>query len=345
MLVVHASISNLQWNVGMQLSDRIGRRMKLHDLHVLMAIVQAGSMSKAAQILNTTQPAISRSIADLERTIGVRLLDRGRHGAEPTAYGRALLDGGVAMFDDLRQAVKNIEFLTDPTIGEIRVVGHDPLILGVLPAVIDRFRRGYPGVSIHVTPTVAEGARYRDLRERKFDLYLGRVILIEEDIHAETLFQDQVFVVAGPNNKWAGRHKLALSEVMDEPWVLQPPDSQIGLVVAEAFRAQGLTFPPKRTVWGFPSLTCALLPREGFLGILPASLLRFSANLPDLTVLPVDLRIPSWPVGMMTLKNRTLMPVVRHFIECAREVAKPANGVQASGGRPKGPIRSRKSTR
>ncbi len=107
----------------MQLSDRIGRRMKLHDLHVLMAVVQAGSMSKAAQLLNTTQPAISRSIADLEQAIGVRLLDRGRHGAEPTEYGRALLDGGVAMFDDLRQAVKNIEFLTDPTVGEIRVVG------------------------------------------------------------------------------------------------------------------------------------------------------------------------------------------------------------------------------
>src|SRR4051794_23929908 len=98
----------------MQLSDRIGRRMKLHDLHVLMAVVQAGSMSKAAQLLNTTQPAISRSIADLEHTIGVRLLDRGRHGAEATVYGRALLEGGTAMFDDLRQAVRNIEFLADP---------------------------------------------------------------------------------------------------------------------------------------------------------------------------------------------------------------------------------------
>ena len=67
-------------DAGMQLSDRIGRRMKLHDLHVLMAVVQAGSMSKAAQLLHTTQPAVSRSIADLEHTIGVRLLDRGRHG-------------------------------------------------------------------------------------------------------------------------------------------------------------------------------------------------------------------------------------------------------------------------
>ena len=90
----------------MQMSDRIGRRMKLHDLHVLMAVAQAGSMNKAAALLNTGQSAISRSIADLEHTVGVRLVERTPRGVEPTKYGRALLDGGAAMFDELRQAVK-----------------------------------------------------------------------------------------------------------------------------------------------------------------------------------------------------------------------------------------------
>src|SRR5258707_2933864 len=111
MLFADSSISILQWTSKMQLSDRIGRRLKLHDLHVLMAVVQAGSMSKAAQILNTTQPAVSRSIADLEDAIGVKLLDRGRHGVEPTEYGRALLNGGNAMFGEQREAVKEIEFI------------------------------------------------------------------------------------------------------------------------------------------------------------------------------------------------------------------------------------------
>ena len=195
----------------MQLSDRIGRRMKLHDLHVLMAVVQAGSMSKAAQLLNTTQPAISRSIADLEHTIGVRLLDRGRHGVEPTEYGRALLDGGTAMFDDLRQAVKNIEFLADPTVGDVRVGTHDPLMVGVLPAVFERLRRRYPGISIHVTPIVPSAQQYRGLRERKLDLLLGRLVPpIEEDIHVEILFQDRVMIVAGPESKWARRRKVEL---------------------------------------------------------------------------------------------------------------------------------------
>src|SRR5436309_12067521 len=105
----------------MQLSDRIGNRMKLQDLHVLMTVVQAGSMGKAAQLLNTTQPNVSRSIAELEHTLGVRLLDRHRQGIEPTEYGRALLDCGAAVFDDLRHGMKNIESLADPTAGEVRI--------------------------------------------------------------------------------------------------------------------------------------------------------------------------------------------------------------------------------
>src|SRR5215212_1529171 len=98
----------------MQMSDRIGRRLKLQDLHILMAVVQAGSMSKAAALLNTGQSAVSRSIADLEQSMGVRLLDRSANGVEPTPYGRTLLEGGAAVFDELRQTVKKMEHIADP---------------------------------------------------------------------------------------------------------------------------------------------------------------------------------------------------------------------------------------
>src|SRR5512140_709373 len=90
---------------AMELAERVGRRIKLRDLHVLMTVVQEGSMGKAARRLHTSQPAISRSIAALEHAFAVRLLQRTAQGVEPTEYGRALLDGGVAVFDDLRQAV------------------------------------------------------------------------------------------------------------------------------------------------------------------------------------------------------------------------------------------------
>ncbi len=308
----------------MQLSDRIGRRMKLHDLHVLMMVVQVGSMSRAAQLLNTTQPAVSRSIAELEHAIGVRLLDRNRQGVVPTEYGRALLAGGAAVFDDLRQAVKNIEFLADPTVGDIRVGTHDPIMVGLLPAVFDQLHRKYPKISIQVTPTLPSAQQYRGLRERSLDLFLGRMTPpIEEDIHAETLFHDRVVVVAGPKSRWARPREVELSELADDPWALPPPDTTIGALIADAFLARGMKFPPNGVAWGSPSFVCALLARGPYLCIFPASLLQFSAALPRLRVLPVDLPVPHWSVGIMTLKNRTFTPAVQLFIDCARAVVRP----------------------
>src|SRR5499426_2157407 len=157
----------------MQLSDRIGRRMKLQDLHVLMTVMQSGSMRKAAQSLNITQPAISRSIAELENALGVRLLNRHRKGIEATEYGRALLDCGVAVFDDLRQGVKTIEFLADPTTGQLRIgntLVSDP---GFIAAVIDRLSRRYPRMVFHVVPAGPD-ILHRELNERKLDLVITR---------------------------------------------------------------------------------------------------------------------------------------------------------------------------
>src|SRR5262249_40519949 len=101
--------------------QRIERRLRLRDVRVLMSVVQAGSMHKAAERLATSQPAISRAIGDLERALGVRLLDRSPLGIEPTHYGRAIIKRGLAVFDELRQGVKDIEFLTDPTARELRI--------------------------------------------------------------------------------------------------------------------------------------------------------------------------------------------------------------------------------
>src|SRR5262245_48450594 len=103
----------------MQLSDRIGRRIKLQNLHVLLTVVQAGSMGKAAKLLNTSQPNISRSIGELEHALGVRLLERDYQGIALTEFGRVLLKRSKTAFDELREGVKNIEFLADPTVGGV----------------------------------------------------------------------------------------------------------------------------------------------------------------------------------------------------------------------------------
>ena len=308
----------------MEWDDRIGRRLKLRDLHILMAVVQAGSMRKAADRLNTTQPVISRSIADLEHAMGVRLLDRSRQGIEPTVYGQTLLEGGMSVFDDLRQAVRKIEFQADPTIGDIRVGANDGTVAGLLPTVFSRLHEKYPGISLHVTPVLPIAQQYRELRQRNTDLIMGRMARsIEDDIHAEVLFHDRIVVAAGPKSRWVRRPRIELAELADEAWCLPSADTLVGSFIADAFRARGMKFPPRGVAMGSILLFGALLARGPFLAIFPASMMRFGANLPRLKILPVDLPIPPWPVGIMALKNRTLTPVTQLFIDCAREVAKP----------------------
>jgi DNA-binding transcriptional LysR family regulator len=308
----------------MHVTDRIGRRIKLHDLHVLMAVAQAGTMGKAARQLNTSQSAISRSIAELEHTFGVRLLDRSRQGIEPTQYGRALLGCGAAVFDELRQGVKNIEFLTDPTVGEVRIAANDHIIAGLIAAVFGRLRQSYPGIAIEVSSARAIVEQQRELRERRVDLVLGRVARTdEEEFHTEALFHDRLFVVAGPNNRWSRRRKVGLAELAGEPWALPPPDSSVGMQIAEVFRAESLTYPPRGSARGPVQLLCALIASGPFLGVLPSSLLHLGANLPPLKALLVELPKPALPVGIMTLKNRTISPAVRLFTDCIRDVATP----------------------
>src|SRR5262245_39645879 len=129
-----------------------------------MAVVQAGSMRKAASLLNTTQPAISRTIAELEHTIGVQLLDRTRQGVLPTIYAEALLKRGNAAFDELKQGIRDIEFLADPTIGEVRIACPEIVCAGLLPVLLDRLSRRHPRVSVHVVLLDTTTLEFREVR-------------------------------------------------------------------------------------------------------------------------------------------------------------------------------------
>jgi DNA-binding transcriptional LysR family regulator len=306
----------------MQLSDRIGRRMKLQHLHVLMTVVQAGSMKKAAALLNTSQPAISRSIAELEHTIGVRLLDRNTQGIEPTEYGRAMLKHGSAALDELTQGVKNIELLADPGAGEVRI-GSSPYIAEIfVSAVIKRLSRRYPRIVFHLVTAEGTDTLQRELSERSIDLLIARRVglFTDEKFGFEFLYDSSFVVVAGARNPWVRRRRIALAELVNEPWVLPPPEGVLGPAYLEAFRASGLDYPRTAVFAAPPGVRLSLLASGRFLTIVPISVLRFSKR-PEIKVLPVKLQYTQVPVGIINLKNRTLSPVVQLFVSDARDVA------------------------
>jgi DNA-binding transcriptional LysR family regulator len=307
-----------------QWAERVGRRIKLRDMHILLAVAQSGSMGKAALDLGVSQPAIWKSLADLEGAVGVRLLERSRQGVEPTTHGRALLKCSIAVFDELQRGVKELEFLSDPTAGELRIGCTEPLAAGFVASIIDLLSKSYPNATVHVVPGDRSTLLNRELRQRRIELAVMPTegVDLAPDSTAEDLFDDRHVVMAGTRSKWIQRRKIALSELIDEPWVLPPPDSIAGNLIVEAFRACGLPPPQAHVVTFSVPLHCHLLATGRFLTMLPLSMVHLGKHLP-IKSLPVQSLQHRRPIGIVTLRRRTVSPLARLFIDCARDVAKP----------------------
>jgi DNA-binding transcriptional LysR family regulator len=305
-------------------TERIERRVKLHDLRVLMSVVERGSMAKAAESLATSQPAISRAVADLEYSLGVRLLDRGPRGIVATPYGHALIKRGIAIFDELKQGVQDIEFLADPTAGEVRIAAPIGWGAGFVATVIDRLARRYPRVVCHLTVCDAPLTTLA-LERRDVDLVVSHVgaSLAADHLRAEILFPDTLVVIAASANPWTRRRRIKLADLINEPWALAPPDHPLHGWETDVFRAAGLELPRPAMITTTGVARIALVAKGRFLTIASETVLRFGGWESAIRVLPIDLAKKAGVVGIATLKNRTLSPVARLFIDCAREVEKP----------------------
>jgi molybdate transport repressor ModE-like protein len=302
--------------------DRTARRIKLRDLRYLAAVAECGSMAQAAKDLGTSQPAVSKAISDLEHALGVSLLDRNPQGAEPTIFGRALIRRIQAVIDELKQGVGEMEFLADPTVGEVRIGCTETVAAGFLPAVISRFSRKYPRVRLVVEQTNSATLDYRELRERKLDLMINRIEdpFGDDALNADVLFPVKMFVIAGARSQWARRRKIQLADLAKAQWVRIPLGSPLTAVHSEAFAACGLDLPPASAETFSMHIVFHMVAYEGFVALLPGFMRHLCKHL-SIKMLPIDLAIERRPLALVTLKNRTLSPVVQRFIDCTREIA------------------------
>ena len=127
----------MPWN------DQIKRRLKLRDLDILMAVVETGSMGKAAERLGRFQPAVSKAIADLEHTLGVRLLDRMPHGTVPTPYALHWYAQHRSIQRTQAGRARNRD-LADPDHRRVAHRGKRTIVAGLFPALFYRLSRRYP---------------------------------------------------------------------------------------------------------------------------------------------------------------------------------------------------------
>ena len=309
--------------------NQLGRRLKLRDLHVFFTVAARGSMAKAAAQLGVTAPTVSEVIADLEHALGVKLFDRSPQGVESTIYGKALLKRGLIAFDELKQGIRDIEFLADPTVGQLRLMCDESISAATLPLIIQRFSDLYPGVVIDVEPFDLRS--YADkLRDRTYDLVLTRRPQPDlqndplSELNVEILFDDELVVAVGAQNPLALRRKIKITELADAQWILTAPGTWNYEIVAAMFRSHGVKMPRIIVNTLSVHLRTNLLTTGQLVTAFPRSVLHLHGARFMLKELRLNLPARTWPVALLTLKHRTMSPVVERFMGCARETVKSA---------------------
>lgn len=312
------------------LENRVSRRLRFRDLQLFFAVVQCGSMAKAAAELGVTQPAVSETIAEMEDAFGVRLFDRSHRGVELTIYGRALHKRGIAAFDELKLGIRDIEFLADPAKGEVRIACADSIAGAILAPMLQKFCRDYPGIILTVDPLPTPSLEVPELHARKLDVVLTRLSKpksehsLGDDLDVEILFDDEAVIAAGATSRWARRRKIELADLLDATWVGTSRQALTTALMERAFRAANLPPPKMRVITLSIQLRAYLLAGGDFLTTMPKSMLRLNPEGRGLKELPIRLPNSNFPVAIVTLKNRTLTAAVALFLDRLRTHVKSA---------------------
>lgn len=300
----------------------IGERIRLRELRILHAVVQAGSMAKAAQALSMTQPAVSQAIGHLEAALNLPVLERSPAGVVPTVFGAMLLRRALEAADVLADGLREIEALADPDAGEIVVGASESYIAGgALTATILALRQRYKRMRIDVVESNTAAMDFADLRDRRVDVMLGRGTgrQAPEDVQQDVLLEERLLVVAGGHNAWAHAAGLRFVDVADRPWVLAPAGTAVYELVAAAHRADGVAMRVPAVTTYSMMLRLQLLAAGDYVTAFPESLVRNCAAGWNLAVLPLRLGT-ALPVSAYTLRSRASSRALQAFIETARMV-------------------------
>lgn len=275
--------------------DSIVRRVTLRELRLLAVIARSGSILRAAQEVGLTQPAVSKALADLEEALGVRLFDRNNRGVEPTPHGRVFVRRALAVFDEMRHAVEELNFLTDSTSGEIRVGGTPTMCGGFLSHAVAAMELERPGIRYKLVELESERL-VAEIRARFIDIGIGREPLArsDDDLSFERLFDDPLYVVAGADHPLARRRRITPAELAGQRWVLPMPEAPVSQQLRDVFERQGASMPASIIASMSVLVRYELLSTNRFLTVLYGSMLQFGSMPSNLRILPVELSARDW---------------------------------------------------
>jgi LysR family transcriptional regulator, regulator of abg operon len=298
--------------------------MELRQLRHFIEIVRCASFGQAADKLNITQPALSKSIRNLEQTLGVQLLERHPGGVVPTEYGALFLDYATLVTEELQRAVLEIDQLRGRGRGVVRVGAGATMMQYLLPSAVRAFVEGDQAGSV----TFRQGLRDQliaSLRRGEIDIVVGSINpdRLDEDLRQEPVLEDRIAVVARSDHPLADGSRIELLDLAAYRWVLpEAGEAELDRLCA-SFRRQGLP-PPECVVRTASSVFMASVLKTGdYLSYLPAALINLDPDYAHLRAL--DLAEPIWPrvlVGVTYRRRGVMLAPVRRFINRLTETGR-----------------------
>ncbi|WP_433325868.1 LysR substrate-binding domain-containing protein [Spirillospora sp. CA-294931] len=305
--------------MAMRAVDLLSGRLKLRHLVLVVEIADRGSVLRAAEHLRLAQPAVTRSLREVEHILGVELFTRGPRGVTPTLFGDAFIEHARAVLAELRRAGDRIAGLAD---GEVGTVAVGTLLAGsnvLLPRAIAALKRARPGVTVIVREATFD-AQVPRLLDGEIDLILGRLNPIDDlpGLRQINLYGEPVRLVARVDHPARAREGLCLADLLDYPWVLPLEQTALRQELEQIFRSEGLPLPANR-VECTSVLTVRTLVRDAdMIATLPDLVARTDDHIAPL---PVPLEPVRRQVGVTLHAGRELTPSARLMLDRLREEA------------------------
>lgn len=315
--------------------DRVLRsNLKLRHLQLLVALDQFRHLGRAAEFLSVTQPAVSKTLAEIERMFGLNLFVRSTRGTEPTAYGLTVVRFARSVLADYARTQDEIAAVASGGAGRVAVGAMVVATPGPLVQAVQLLKQR----SALTTVLVEEGDLTRllpRLRVGELDLFVGRLEpgYASPDLETEALYREPMAIVVRPDHALAGIAKPHWRDLAGQPWVVPPPWASSRIKLEQQFYKHRLAPPADIVETASFLVTLSFVRERPAVGFLAQGVARHYAREGLVKVLPLKVPIELPPVGIITLRNRVRTPAAAALMECLRQVA--ASDAPAPAPRPR----------
>ncbi|EDI4634178.1 LysR family transcriptional regulator [Salmonella enterica subsp. enterica serovar Kentucky] len=303
----------------MEKNGLFSQRIRLRHLHTFVAVVQQGTLGRAAETLNLSQPALSKTLNELEQLTGTRLFERGRLGAQLTVPGEQFLTHAVKVLDALNTAGQALNRKEDASADVVRVGALPTAALGILPAAIGRFHQQQKSTSLQVA-TMNNTMLLAGLKSGEIDLGIGRMSDPElmGGLNYELLFLESLKLVVRPGHPLL-QETITLSRVMEWPVVVSPKGTVPRQNAEALLQSQGCKMPAGCIETLSASLSRQLTVDYDYVWFVPSGAVKEDLRQATLVSLPVPTQSAGEPIGILTRVDIPLSTGAQMLIAAIRK--------------------------